>query len=225
MSRPRRQYYSIVIVFPLLLLVACEPESKKDTVDSNPSFGQQYDYLRDYNPALSLDSHLVNAIVEIPAGRADKWEVNPGDGHMYQDSLDGLPRVVNFLPYPANYGMIPRSVMSEVTGGDGDPLDILILDSALERCSLHRVRIIGALKLLDNGEVDDKLIAVTLTGKLSGVTSISELNQLYPGITIILETWFDNYKGPGKMEPAGFVDVDSALIVTLNAINDFTEAQ
>ena len=37
------------------------------------------------------------------------------------------PRIINYLGYPANYGMIPETLLSRNNGGDGDPLDIVVL--------------------------------------------------------------------------------------------------
>ena len=38
-----------------------------------------------------------------------------------------MDRIVNFLPYPANYGFIPSTFMDKKKGGDGDALDILLI--------------------------------------------------------------------------------------------------
>ncbi|MFQ5753435.1 MAG: hypothetical protein ACE5HI_15710 [bacterium] len=39
---------------------------------------------------------------------------------------------------------------------------------------------------------------------------LGELNTKFTGVTIIVETWFANYKEPGKIESKGFGDVDEA---------------
>ena len=58
--------------------------------------------------------------------------------------------------YPTNYGFIPRSY-----GDDGDPLDVLILCSEeLEPMTLVRCYPIGVLKMIDDGKVDEKIIAI-----------------------------------------------------------------
>ncbi|MGH7149636.1 MAG: inorganic diphosphatase, partial [Planctomycetota bacterium] len=79
------------------------------------------------------ESGGVRAVVEIPAGRLDKWEVKNEDGLLHWDLKDGKPRVVKYLGYPVNYGMVPRTVLSKERGGDGDPLDILVLGASLPR--------------------------------------------------------------------------------------------
>ena len=43
------------------------------------------------------------------------------------------PRIVNYLGYPGNYGMIPRAFLPKNLGGDGDPLDVLLLGPSIKR--------------------------------------------------------------------------------------------
>ena len=45
------------------------------------------------------------------------------------------PREVKYLGYPGNYGMIPRTLLPKELGGDGDPLDVIVLGPAVERGS------------------------------------------------------------------------------------------
>lgn len=159
------------------------------------------DFLRDA-PARPTPA-VVNAVVEIPAGTTDKWEVKL-DGSMVLD------RVVAYLGYPANYGIVPRAVLGKELGGDGDPLDVLVLGPAITRGSVVPARCIGTIRLVDRGEKDDKVLAVPLTGALSGVTSVAQLDAEFPGATTILRTFFENYKGAGRLQCSGFGSVDEA---------------
>ena len=84
-----------------------------------------------------------------------------------------------------------------------------------------KCKIIGVLYLTDRGEQDDKLIAVLSGTPLYGVNSIEELNENYKGISEILQLWFTNYKGPGKMESKGFGDKNSALKILKAAIEEY----
>jgi len=56
--------------------------------------------------------------------------------------------------------MIPQTLLSKENGGDGDPLDVIILGPSISRGSVVKAHLIGVLKLLDGGEQDDKLIAI-----------------------------------------------------------------
>ena len=80
---------------------------------------------RDFEP-INAD-RTVNAIIEIPTGNNDKWEVGK-DGVMTWEIRKGKPRIVEYLGYAGNYGMIPRTL-----GGDGDSLDILVLGPSIPR--------------------------------------------------------------------------------------------
>jgi inorganic pyrophosphatase len=146
------------------------------------------------------------AIIEIPSGTNAKFEIDKNSGQLFIEQIDGNPRRINYLPYPSNYGMIPGTLQSEEEGGDGDPLDVIVLGPALEAGSDIPVRFIGVLKLLDGGEIDDKLIAVSEGNPFSELNSLSELQEDFPGATEILRLWFLNYKGPGEMEVIGWGD-------------------
>ena len=79
-------------------------------------------------------------------------------------------------------------------------------------------RPIGVLKLLDDGEQDDKIIAILLNSPLDRISSIEELRREFNGVTDILEIWFSNYKGPGKMEAKGFKGVAEARNIIKTAV-------
>ncbi|HWR39630.1 MAG TPA: inorganic diphosphatase [Patescibacteria group bacterium] len=193
-----------------VLIVAAGSLAVADAKELAPNVRYQNDYTiisdknlyRDFVP-VNPDG-LVNAVVEIPTGYNDKWEVGK-NGIMNWELKDGKPRIVEYLGYPGNYGMVPRTV-----GGDGDSLDILVLGPTIPRGTWVNVKIIGALKLMDKGEVDDKLIAVVPGSYFASCDSLADLNEKFPGVTTIVETWFTNYKGAGKMKSQGFVEAEEA---------------
>ena len=163
----------------------------------------------------------INVVVEIPAGTTAKWEVDKADGNLRWEFKGGSPRRVKYLAYPANYGMIPGTVMSKEMGGDGDPLDAIILGPALPRGSVAQAKLIGVLKLLDKGERDDKLLLVVPDTPLYQVSDLNELDEKFVGVTTIVETWFSNYKGPGKMKSLGYADAREARDVLDAAVKEF----
>ncbi len=171
--------------------------------------------LRDYPAA--TDDGLVNCIVEIPAGDNRKFETNPDTGQISWEFKDGVPRVVAYLGYPANYGAVPRT-----KGGDGDPLDILTLGKMDLRGAVTPAKVIGAIRLIDGGDPDDKLIAVLPGTALYKVNDISELDASFPGVTTVLATWLTEYKGPGKeLQFGGFVGRAEAERILQDAIANF----
>jgi inorganic pyrophosphatase len=199
-----------ILLITLVLLAACSDKSK----------GQQEiepkHLLHDY-PAFNTDS-TINAIIEIPAGTNEKWQVNKQSGRLEWEKENGKNRVVNYLPYPGNYGIIPHTLLPKDQGGDGDPLDVLLLGPELPTEVPLRIKLLGVLKLLDRGEVDDKLIAVEEGSPMYELNSIEELQTKYQGAAEIVETWFVNYKGPGKMESLGYHGPDSAMVMLKKAV-------
>lgn len=167
--------------------------------------------------------NLVNVLVEIPTGTLEKWEVEKTSGHLKLEFRDGKPRVVKYLGYPGNYGMIPKTLLPKNMGGDGDPLDVIVLGEAFERGSVVPCKLIGVIELLDKGEQDDKLIAVPANSHFSTLNNISELKENYNGVLEILETWFSNYKGPGKIKIKNVSDSDRAYEILEYAITGYQE--
>lgn len=143
-------------------------------------------------------SLFVHALVEIPAGTSDKWEVTPDGRFLAIEQVDGRRRRIQYLPYPANYGFIPNTRSNPEAGGDGDPLDVVLLGPALPCGAVVRARILGVLRLVDDGEQDDKILAVPPDSPLAGVGDIDDVRRQYPGLLDILETWFLRYEGPGN---------------------------
>ncbi|QEW07904.1 inorganic diphosphatase [Nitrincola iocasae] len=166
----------------------------------------------------------VRAVIEIPTGTSAKWEMSKEDPNaVYWEYKKGKPRVVNYLGYPGNYGAIPGTALPKELGGDGDPLDVIVLGQAVPRGEVIDVRVIGVLKMLDDGEQDDKLIAVmTQDSPFAHIESIEQLDAEFAGVSQIVDLWFANYKGPdGGMQGLGFEDADSARAVLDAAAANF----
>jgi len=178
--------------------------------------------LKDYPSKDSFGN--VQAVIEIPAGRTEKWEVDKEDGDLKWNFKKGKPRVLKYIGYPGNYGMVPRTLLPKELGGDGDPLDIILLGPPLNRGDVVPAKLMGVLKLLDNGKQDDKLIAVQLNSPLKKSNSLKELNEQFPGIKEILEQWFANYKGNGKMKSNGFRNLEEAEKILKEASEQFEKA-
>lgn len=174
--------------------------------------------VRDYPPVDAAGN--INVLVEIPTGTNAKWEADKDSGELAWEFKDGKPREVAYLGYPGNYGMIPQTLLPKELGGDGDPLNVLVLGPAIPRGSIVPVRAIGVLKLLDGGEQDDKIIAVSSDSDLNRISSIEELQREFNGIREIVEIWFSNYKGPGEIVSKGYADVAESQAV----INAYIEA-
>lgn len=182
-----------------------------------------HDFLRGF-PARTGE-RTVNAVVEIPCGTSEKWEVKL-DGVLRWDVKNGAPRVVEYLGYPTNYGIVPQAVYGKEIGGDGDPLDVLVLGPALPRGTVVSVKVLGTIRLTDGGEGDDKLIAVDPKGPLGKLDSMSDLERDLVGATDILKTWFLNYKGKeGAMKYDSFGSRTDAMELLAKCEASFAAAE
>ncbi len=206
----------------LICLTLCIALQSCINVEQEKEAESKTHLLRDVNPTFADGD--VNAVIEIPAGTLDKWELNKNTGKVEWEKVNNVPRVVNYIGYPGNYGMIPQTLLSKDKGGDGDPLDILVLGPPVSRGDVVKCKIIGVLYLLDRGESDDKLIAVSESSPLHDVNEIVELTTNYNGITDIIQLWFTNYKGTGKMESKGFGNKKEALEILASAVLEYKTA-
>ena len=105
---------------------------------------------RDLSPGAHAPE-MVTAIIEIPRGSRNKYELDKESGLLRLDRV-----LYSAVHYPGDYGFIPRTLHE-----DGDPLDILVAidEPTFPGCQMD-VRPIGVLRMLDRGEPDDKIVAV-----------------------------------------------------------------
>ena len=125
----------------------------------------------------------VNAIIEIPKGTRAKYELDPESG------LIRLDRVLSSaVYYPFNYGFIPQTY-----GEDFDPLDILVL-SQIEIVPLCIVpaRIIGVVRIVADGEGEDKIIAVAIGDP--SVNHMQDLSDIPVHFRAEMASFFEDYK-------------------------------
>ena len=125
---------------------------------------------------------VVNAIIEIPKGSRAKYELDKDSG------LIKLDRVLRgSMMYPLHYGIIPQTLFD-----DGDPLDIMVLmQVTVVPLTLVSCRVIGVMRMIDQGIEDDKILAVA-----EGDPSVSDFNDvsdLPESFTSELKDFFENY--------------------------------
>ncbi len=156
--------------------------------------------------------HVVN---EIPAGSFTKYEINAEHGQLIVDRYVSMP-----VRYPANYGSVTSSA-----GGDGDPLDALVMTrEAIYPGAVIRVKAIGVLRMIDDGETDDKLIAVPADSVDPTYAGIEELEDLPEMERKRLEAFFNVYKNlpdGGDIELRGFGDAAEAREILGEAITKY----
>src|SRR5690606_31908960 len=125
----------------------------------------------------------INAIIEIPKGSKAKYEIDKESGLLKLDRV-----LFSSVMYPANYGFIPQTYCD-----DHDPLDILVLCSVdVFPMSLIEAKVIGVMHMIDNGEQDDKIIAVAQHDM--SVNYINDLSELPPHTMKEIVRFFQDYK-------------------------------
>ncbi len=176
-KEPFNSFLLPIVILGCLLLTAC----------------QSVNY---YNlPTYSASNHL-QAVIEIPAGTNHKIEYDSASNQFINDTKNGKPRVVQYLPYLGNYGFIPSTMMDTARGGDGDALDILVLGESQPTGTVMEVHLLGALSILDGGEIDTKLIAIPAdpSQRIIHVADFQEFSEKYPLVKEMIKNWFLHYK-------------------------------
>lgn len=154
----------------------------------------------------SNEKKSFTAVVEISAGTNKKYEYNYRKESFEVQIINGKERVINYLPYPGNYGFITNTYMDPKIGGDGDALDVLIISESIDQGSEVKINPIGILKLLDGGEEDHKVIAIPQESKMHFIK-----DSLTHSIKTIIQTWFCNYKGLNKTKYISWGDRNEAI--------------
>ncbi len=123
------------------------------------------------------------AIIEVPKGSKNKYELDKETGLIRVDRV-----LFSSVHYPANYGFIPRTYCA-----DKDPLDVLVLgQEAVVPLSIVIAKPIGLIKMRDQGEEDDKIIAVHANDP--EYRHYSSIDQLQPHRMAEVKRFFEDYK-------------------------------
>ena len=166
-----------------------------------------------YSLPLYSSNNILTAVIEIPSGTNKKYEYNNTSKAFEIDQKNGIDRVVQYLPYLGNYGYFPSTYSDPKKGGDGDALDVLVLSESVTTGSVVEVIPIGVLKLIDDGELDYKIISIPAdpSKQIIKVNSFSEFSQKYPEVKKIIELWFLNYNKDDEAKIKGWGDEVEAL--------------
>lgn len=157
---------------------------------------------------------IVNGIIEIPKGSRAKYELDKDSGLLILDRV-----IYSSMYYPANYGFIPRTYCD-----DGDPLDILVLTQiVVDPLCIVPAKVIGAMQMLDQGEKDDKIIAVA-DGDMS-VNHLNDISELPPHFIKELRNFFEDYKKLENKEVVieDFQNRETAIQIVEKAIIDYNK--
>ena len=175
--------------------------------------------MADFNKILTPGNYqdgIINVVVEIPTGSTHKIEWNRELAVMQLDRVE--PKV---FAKPTNYGFIPQTLDE-----DGDELDVLLItNDPLTTGIFLEARILGVMKFVDDGEVDDKIIAVPADDRDTG-NAYKTLADLPEQLIKQIEFHFNHYKDlkkAGTTKVKKFGDIEEAKEVIAESINRWNE--
>lgn len=153
----------------------------------------------------------INVVVECLKGERNKYEYDEDLGTVVLDRV-----LHSNVHYPSDYGFIPQTWYD-----DEDPLDALVLvkDSTFPGCVIE-TRPIGLMRMIDDGEKDDKIIAVPSEDPRFDETQT--LDDLSEHIKEEIVYFFETYKDlePGKeTNVEGYHSKDKTLDAIEKAID------
>ena len=130
-----------------------------------------------------MNYNIVDALIEIPLGSKNKYELDEKTGRIKLDRV-----LYAAMIYPAEYGIIEHTLAP-----DGDPLDILVIcsDPTFPGCIVP-ARVLGCLTMIDDGKLDYKLISVVDCDPR--YADVQELEDLSPFVLKEISNFFANYK-------------------------------
>ena len=170
--------------------------------------------MADFNKILTPGDYKngeINVVVEIPTGSNHKIEWDRKNACFMLDRVEPIA-----FAKPCNYGFIPQTLDE-----DGDELDVLLItEQPLITGIYTSARILGVMKFVDDGEVDDKIIAVPADDRNNG-DAYKTLADLPKRLIEQIEFHFNHYKDlkkPGTTKVVEFADIETAKTVVAEAI-------
>lgn len=177
--------------------------------------------MADFNQILDAGDYengVINVVVEIPAGSSHKIEWNREKAYFALDRVE--PAI---FAKPTNYGFIPQTLDE-----DGDELDVLLITTEpLPTGVVVEAKILGYMKFVDDGEVDDKIIVVPSDDRHTGNT-YNSLEDLPRQLLAQIEFHFSHYKDlkkPGSTVVEKFGNTEEAKQVIKDSIERWNNRQ
>lgn len=172
----------------------------------------------------------VNAYIEMTPFDAVKYEVDKTTGYLRVDR----PQLTSSMT-PTLYGFIPQTYCAKRVQalsptskqGDGDPLDICVItERPINRGEvILKARVIGGIQMIDNGEADDKIVAVLDNDQFW--KDAKDIGDVAPALLERLRHYFETYKlVPGQAADVSIEQIygrEHAFKVIEAAMADYTD--
>ncbi|KAI4339211.1 hypothetical protein MLD38_024175 [Melastoma candidum] len=159
--------------------------------------------------------NIFNCVIEITKGSKVKYELDKKTGLIKVDRV-----LYSSVVYPHNYGFIPRTLCE-----DNDPIDVLVLmqEPVIPGCFL-RARAIGLMPMIDQGEKDDKIIAVCADDP--EYKHYDDIKQLPPHRLSEIRRFFEDYKKNENKQVAvnEFLPAPTALEAIQHSMDLYAES-
>ena len=132
---------------------------------------------------IEANDTTIDAIVEIPKGSRNKYEMDHKTGQLYLDRV-----LFSSVHYPTDYGFIPNT-----KSADGDPLDVLIIleEPTFPGCRI-KIKPVGVLLMHDEKGTDEKILAVPVADPK--FSDIDDIKDLQPHWLAEISNFFETYK-------------------------------
>lgn len=175
--------------------------------------------MADFNKVLTpgdYEKGELNVVIEIPTGSNHKIEWDRERACFMLDRVEPVA-----FAKPCNYGFIPQTIDE-----DGDELDVLMItDQPLTTGIWMKAKILGVMKFVDGGEVDDKIVCVPEDDRNNG-DRYNTLEDLPKQTLKQIEFHFNHYKDlkkPGSTEVKGFFGLDEAKKVIADSVERYLD--
>ena len=178
-----------LITSALFLLIVCLTACKTD-----------YAELPTYS-----NTRQLQAVVEVPAGSNHKIEYNRQTKEFVNDKEAGLDRIVEFLPYPGNYGFIPSTELEP----KGRGLGVFIISERIATGTVMDIIPVATLLLehLD-GNLEAVIVAVPArpSERVMDATDYRTLTREFPAAKDIIQKWFAHHNPTAQTKGVGWKD-------------------
>lgn len=157
---------------------------------------------------LYSNAGVLQAVIEVPAGSNRQMQYDLETKEFMPVRKAGMDVVIDFLPYPGNYGFIPSTLVDEPDNDNPHPLRILVIAESVPTGTVMEVQPVGTLLLDKAGKVEHLIVAVPAkpSEQVMAASDYETLSRKYPGAKEVIQTWFMHANQEEKAKLMGWKD-------------------